>query len=120
MQRRVEMPFPVGACVLHHTNKDHSDRALGIFLFDSQRCNQHWQPFLHHIKLWGFYRLHFKTLIHQDINQSAFVNTGAVCSHIITPLMVIGIERNQSMLIASMEIKTHGRCSAERIRYGAK
>lgn len=62
----------------------------------------------------------FNTLIHQHINQSTFMNMGAVCSCAINPLMVIGIETNQCMIIASMEIKTHGRYSARRTGYGVK
>lgn len=83
-------------------------------LRDTTKTDSHFSTIL---SCGGFTVSIFKTLIHKT---SAFVNTGAVCSHVINPSTVIGIERNQSMLIASMEIKTHGHCSAQRIRYGVK
>lgn len=65
-------------------------KTIRIFWLDSQRYSQ----FSTILSCGGFIFSVLKTLIHKDINQSAFVNTGSLCSHVINPLMVIGIERN--------------------------
>lgn len=98
-------------------NRDHSGWAFFIFFWTPDLSSR----FLSLYNAVGFH--HPRTLRHWFIKTSTTQCLWIwelFAAMFFNPLIVIGTKTNQRMLSASMEIKTHGHYSAQRIRYGVK